>query len=806
MTAAAGLRAMLLACTALVAVGAALPADAQSPAEDSRVASLDIPAQPVASALVAFSRQTGLQVFVTSSDAGARQSTAVSGALSPDAALARLLAGTGLVYEVSGNTVTVSAPDQSAADPGDVENGVINLGTIYIGGASGTWAPVDGIVAERTGTGSKTDAAVIDIPASVSVVGAEEMDNRGVNTLDTALAYTAGVNTNLYGADRRYDFVAIRGFDGTNASMYRDGLQSRIHNFTGTRIETYGMERVEVMKGSTSTLYGMNEPGGMINVITKRPLDYKFGEVYSTLGDNHLEFGTDFGGPLDEAGNWTYRLTAKWQESEDGPAWARDDRLYIAPALTWRPSDATSITLMADYQKRDGSNRYGIPVGSGIDPETFLGEPEFEHNETVEKNIGFALEHAFDSGLILRSHGRYSDLELDRASTYAANHPEDAFNGRHAEKIDGTMERWSFDTHLQYDASFGRVNSRTLIGFDYTRAETYDDVYRGTVGSIGSISDPVYCGLSCITLGTHFIVDAVEKTSGLYVQEELTIDDRWILTLGLRYDDVDADVTQIQFFTPTFSFPFSQQVKSHALTSRAGLTWKATEDLSLYATYSESFVPIAPFSTGSALIEAPDPKEGEMFEIGVKYRPEGMNALFTAAVYDLRQTNLPYQTGAWTWAQLGEIRSRGVELEARAELTAATNLALAYSYTDAEIVRHQTGTENGNSPAFVPEHAASLWLDHTFAGNGAMNDLTIGIGARYVGSRYADIQNTVKLPAHAVFDAAVHYKLAENTALSVNISNLFDKTYVSHVETWSNPDTAFYGSGRMIRASLKHRW
>ena len=799
-----GMRSVLLACTALVAAGLAPAAMAQTAAQESQTARIDIPAQPVASALVAFSRQTGMQVFVTSGDAGNRQSVAVSGQMAPDAALRQLLQGTGLIYDVSGNTITVSAPGQGAEAA--VDDGAINLGTIYIGGASSTWAPVEGIVAERTGTGSKTDAAVIDIPASVSVVGTAEMAERGVNTLDTALSYTAGVNTNLYGSDRRYDFVAIRGFDATNTGIYRDGLQSRIHNFTGTRVEPYGMERIEVMRGSTSTLYGLNDPGGMVNVITKRPLDYKFGEVYSTLGESHVEFGTDFGGPIDANGTWTYRITAKWQDSEDGPAWAKDDRLYIAPALTWKPSDTTSLTLMADYQQRDGSNRYGIPVGSGIDPETFLGEPEFEHNKTTEKNIGFAFEHAFDNGLILRSHGRYSDLELDRASVYAANHPEDAYNGRHAEKIDGTMERWSFDTHLQYDASFGRVNSRTLVGFDYTRAKTFDDVYRGTVGSIGSIANPVYCGTACITLNTHFTVDAVEKTSGLYLQEELTLDERWILTLGLRYDDVDADVTQEQFILPGWSFPIDARVKTHALTSRAGLTFKASEDLSLYATWSESFVPMAPFSTGSGFFENPKPKEGEMFEVGVKYRPEGMNALFTAAYYDITQTNLPYQTGAWTWAQLGEVRSKGVELEARAELSEATRLVLAYTWTDAEIVRNMTGSENGNRPQFVPEHAASLWLDHTFAAQGGMNDLTIGLGARYVGARYADISNTVQVPSHTVFDAAVHYKLAENAALSVNISNLFDKTYVSHVETWSNPDTAFYGSGRSVRASLKYTW
>lgn len=794
----ATVRAMLFACSALVAVGVAAPLHAQGTGSElGALTSLDIPSQPLAAALVAFSRQTGIQVFITSADAQDKVSAPVSGRVAPAAALARMLEGTGLSHQVDGTTATVSAPAQGASNTA-VPDDAVMLGTIYVGGASGTWGPVTGIVADRTGTGSKTDAAVIDIPASVSVVTTDEMKIRGVEDVDGALNYTSGVMTNLYGADERYDFFAIRGFQQHTSGAYRDGLQMRIYNLTGARSEPYGMERVEVLKGSTSTLYGVNNPGGMVNMITKRPLDYKFGEVYGTVGQDHLEFGTDFGGPIDEAGNWTYRLTAKRQEATLPNGVSKDNRTYIAPALTWKPTDRTSLTLMGDYNEREGGNRYGIPLDSGIDPWTFLGEPSFEVNDTKEWNLGYAFEHNFGGGLVFRSHGRYSDLDLRNRNVYAAGnqHPND---GRLSWYVDGRMIRRSFDAHLQYDTSFGRFTSRTLFGADYTRSNAVDDVRSGTAGGIGSISNPVYCGTACITLRPNYKLLVNEETWGTYLQEELTFDDRWIFTLGLRYDEIRANSIQDYGF-----FQFPTPTNEHALTKRLGVTYRATPGLSLYGTYSESFTPVLP--TNAMLLRETKPMVGEMVEFGAKWQPEGMNALFSAAIYNLRQTNVPYSIGNFQYAQIGEIRSRGLELEGRAALSDRTNLTFAYTYTDAKVLRSLGGNYDGNRPMFIPEHMASLWVDHTLPATDKRGDLTLGAGVRFVGSRFANESNAFKLSPFTVFDVAASYKLNDSTTLALNVENVFDREYVNFVETWSTPDTAFYGSPRTVKLTLRHTW
>lgn len=806
---ATGVTAILMACAAMVTVSEYGVAMAQSVTRGQ--SRMNVPSQPLASALVAFSRQTGIQVFVTSTDASGKRSNTISGSLAPQVALTQLLAGTGLISTfTNANTVTIAAPGQIVV--GSIPNGYTQLDPITVTGETAT-GPIKGIVAHRTATGSKTDALLVDVPSSVSVISDSEVNQRGATDLEQALSYTSGVNTDYYGADDRYDFFAIRGFTETGTGVYREGLPARTNSFTGGRVEPYGMQRIEVLKGSTSALYGMNAPGGLVNMITKRPLDHKFGEAYTTFGDRHLEFGTDFGGPIDENGDWSYRITAKWQEGNNGPDYTRDDRLYVAPALTWKPTDATTLTILADYNKRQGNNRYGIPLGSGIDPETFLGEPDYEKMDTVEKNIGYAFEHDFGNGLMFRSNARSTDIALSHESVYP-NGTSSPANGRWSLAVEGELHRFAIDNHMQYDFSFNRFTSRTLFGTDYSRTRQTEYRVDGEFPGVGDLKNPVYCGRSCLTTGGFFsntpFVNSQdgtgsEKTRGAYLQEELTFDDRWILTLGARYDDVASRFDNIQNTIFGVSTTVSDEIAVSAVTRRAGLTYKVSSDLSLYATYSESFSPILLFN-GNGLVNPPKPMEGMLYEAGIKYQPSGMNALFTVAFFDLTQNNVPYPISAFQADQIGEINSRGVEIEGKAELGNRMNLTFAYSYLDAEIVNDGTQNNEGNRPQFMPEHTASLWADYTIPGNGSFGDLTLGLGARFVGNRYADNANTVKLEPYTIFDAALNYKITDNTSLSVNVHNLFDDVYINHIETFSNPDTAFYGDRRSITASLKRTW
>ncbi|NKN35607.1 TonB-dependent siderophore receptor [Agrobacterium sp. a22-2] len=676
------------------------------------------------------------------------------------------------------------------------QDGTTQLDPITVTGTQGGGpvGPDASIVATQSATASKTDAPIIDVPAAVSVVTEEELETRGVESLQDALAYTSGVLVDEFGSDDRYDYYRIRGFAQTVLGTYRDGLPARIPAwFTASRLEPYGLQRVEILKGSTSTLFGLNGPGGLVNSVTKRPQDEFHAEVYTTFGEEHLEVGTDFGGAIDPEGVWSYRFTGLWQDGDHGSDYSNDDRVYIAPALTISPDDGTSLTILTDYSKRDGNGARGFPTGLDIDPDTFLGEPEYNKFDTEQTDIGYLFEHDFDNGLTFRQTARYSHLNLDYEEVYGAS--TDPTADRTSFATYGTSDRFAIDNQLQYDSSWQTMDSKLLVGADFAYDDTHEDIRYGTAGPI-DINDPVYCGRACVVDTPYVDWVVKQKAVGIYAQEQLTIDERWIVTLGGRYDYVDN--TADYLLTGT-----SDHTTADAFTKRAGLTYKINPQLAAYANYSESFQPlVAPTGNGYTVEGSLKPQEGIQYEIGMKYQPEGFDGLFTVALFDLSQTNVPTYISPAVQRQIGEVNVRGVELEGKMALNDRWNLTLAYSYWDAEIVEDGISGNKGNRPDRVPEHIASAWLDYTFPGDGFRGDLTLGGGIRFVGSTYGDAANTVPVDSYTVVDASAKYAVTENVSLAVNVSNLFDKKY----ETTSYYGTSYYGDRRKIVGTLKYTW
>ena len=288
-----------------------------------------------------------------------------------------------------------------------------------------------------------------------------------------------------------------------------------------------------------------------------------------------------------------------------------------------------------------------------------------------------------------------------------------------------------------------------------------------------------------------------QKALGIYAQEQLTFDDRWIVTLGGRWDHVNT-------VADYFNTGLQDDDTASAFTKRAGLTYKFTPDFAAYANYSESFQPlVTPTGNGYALEGTLKPQKGEQYEVGVKYKPEGFDGLFTAALFDLTQTNVPSNVSPTVQRQIGKVGVRGLELEGKAAIADNLNLTLAYSYWDAEIQEAGSTSGNiGNRPQRVPRHLASAWLDYTFLGDGERGDLTVGGGVRYIGQSYGDDANTVSVGGYALFDAMASYKVTKDVTLSVNATNLFDKKYVAS----SYYGTEYYGDRRKIVGTLKYTW
>ncbi|MDG4718036.1 MULTISPECIES: TonB-dependent siderophore receptor [Thalassospira] len=783
----------LMMSTALAPVMFASGAVAQTAAQgiDGQYA-FDIPAQSLTSALAQFGVQTGLQVTVDGALARDVDASAVSGTMRADMALAALLRGTGLSYDVTGDgTVVIEAVVSGDAVQGEVLDPVrVEANSADMAGPNA--AITDSFVASRSRTASKTDTPILDDSSAVSVVTQKEMETRNVQDIQQAVSYTAGVQAAEYGSDYRYDYVRIRGFGQTSLSSYRDGLPIRIYNFTNSRPEPYGLQQIDVLKGSTSSLFGLNGPGGLVNMTTKRPEDEASGEVFTTFGENHLRGGGDVTGKVAEDSNWSYRLTGLWQDAERSQDYSKDDRIYVAPAFTYKPKAGTELTILTSYSERDSGLGYGYPTGIETSRDAFFGEPDFNNFDTEETNIGYSLSHQITDKLEFRQNARYTNVDLTYETVYLND--STPLGNRYAFAIYGELDRFGIDNQLQYDTAINDTfDSKTLFGIDFNRDQNRELRRDGTATAIDPYN-PSYCGLSCINFTSGSDTEITQATYGAYIQEQLTIADDWIATVGGRFDYVQSD-------TDTISSGTTAERDDHKFTSRLGLTYKATNEVSVYGNYSESFQPV--YSGLASRPEGVKPQEGTQYEIGVKYQPEAIDALFTAALFDLTQENVSqWNSSTSTYKQIGEINSRGLELEGKLSLDERTNMTVAYTYLDAEIKDDVTVANIGNRPANIPEHQASAWLDYTIPGQGFFGDLTLGGGVRYTGERQRNDGNTETLGGYALFDAAIIYAVTDDVSLSVNATNLMDREYVSSNTFGSR----YYGDGRTVLATLKYSW
>ena len=783
----------LMMTTALAPFVLVTPAQAQQAGQNGIDGQheFDIPAQSLTSALALYGVQSGLQITVDGALVRSLEGRAVTGAMRADTALEVLLGGSGLNYDVTGDgTVVIEALQTGAAADGEVLDPVrVEATGVELSGPND--AITDSFVANRSRTASKTDTPVLDDSAAVSVVTQKELETRNVQDVQQAVAYTAGVQAGEYGSDVRYDYVRLRGFY-SSLSTYRDGLSSRTYNFTTARQEPYGLQQVDILKGSTSSLFGMNGPGGLVNLVTKRPEDEASGEVFTTFGENHLRGGGDVTGPVAEDSNWTYRLTGLWQDAERAQDYSQDDRIYIAPAFTYAPKAGTELTLLTSYSNRESNLGYGFPTGIETSRDAFFGEPDFNNFDTEETNLGYALSHQITDKLEFRQNARYTHVDLDYETVYLND--TTPLGNRSAFAIYGELDRFAVDNQMEYDTAVNdNLDSKTLVGIDFNRDQNREKRFDGTASPIDPYN-PVYCGTSCINFTSSSDTEITQSSYGLYAQEQLTIADDWIATVGGRFDYVQSDVDTISSGTV-------EERDDHKFTSRLGLTYKATDEVSVYGNYSESFQPV--YSSTSSLPGGAKPQEGTQYEVGLKYQPAGMDAMFTAALFDLTQENVSQWNADYSvHRQVGEINSRGVELEGKMSLDDRTNMTLAYTYLDAEIKEDVITTNIGNRPEMVPEHTASAWLDHTIPEHGAFGDLTFGGGLRFVGSRYNNNANASLLGSHTVVDAMVNYMVTDNVSVAINATNLFDREYVSSNTFGSR----FYGDGRTVLATLKYSW
>lgn len=805
-----GRRTMLAAMltTTAISVGTFTPTNALA-----QVHTYAIPAGPLAGALAAFGRQSGTQIAYEASIARGKISPGLTGSIGREEAIARLLSGTGLSYSFTDpSSVLITA---ASADIGGLPaDGSTSLERITVDNeGESAWGPVEGFVATRSASGTKTDTALVETPQSISVVTHDQIEKQGAKRLEDALTYTPGVSVGSYGFNPEQDYVFMRGFQ---VPFFLDGTRQYRDYIVGAQlgVEPYGLERIETVRGPASVLYGQIAPGGIVNQVVKRPTAEPFHEVQMTFGDpQRLQAAFDFGGPIDNDGTLLYRLTGLGRNADGQMDFQGDDRLFIAPALTWSPDAETTLTVFGQFQRdKDALRPVPLPafgtifqsIHGKIPRDRFLGEPGFDSFERTQYSLGYEFEHHFNDGWSIRQNLRYSNVDqTENTSLMAFDYGSFAVDGRTADRTGwndiNEIGTFGVDNQLVGEFDTGNLAHKLILGLDYSRSRSDWRFASATLSPI-DVFNPVYGG----PIGPLVPAISELKTAtqiGLYAQDQIAWEN-WRLTFGGRYDWAEGVTTDRLWATSTTQ-------KDEAFTGRVGLGYLFDNGVAPYISYSTSFDPeFGLDGTGTPF----KPTTAQQYEVGIKYQPVGGNSFFTLSVFDLTRQNIrtrdlnPPPTNPWAETQTGEARVRGLEAEARISITDRFDFVGAYTYLDSEITK--SNNPDLGMPLFLtPKHQFSLWANYTIE-DGPAAGLGAGVGVRYRGSVWG-ASHEIEVPSHTLFDASLTYDFGKKNPdlaglnLTVSARNLFDREYISTCSFWEG---CFYGEGRNVTATLKYRW
>ncbi|ETF04922.1 MULTISPECIES: TonB-dependent siderophore receptor [Pseudomonas] len=773
----------------------------------SSVRAYNLPAAPLSTTLNQIASQGGLALSLNPALAAGKTSAPVNGQYDAAGALRAALRGTGLQLEQSsaGTYTLVAVPEGTLALPETSVIGVENF--------ESAWGPVEGYTATRTAAGTKTDTALVEAPRSISVATRQQMDDRSVHSLDDAVRYMPGITASSYGSDTRADWLRVRGFEPT---QFLDGLPLPKGVYANPKQETWNLDRLALLRGPASSVYGQTPPGGLLDMVSRRPSAEASSEIQLQYGsDNHRQINFASTGKIDDAGQFLYGLSGVVRDSGTQVDHVDNKRYNIAPSLTWNIDDDTKLTLLSQFTRDDtGITSQFLPIQGtkiksplgDISHHKNLGDPDWEYYDRTYYALGYAFEHRLNDVWQFKQNLRYTKSDLSFQSLTPGSYPFTTVDaegnvGRTSTSVDEDISQFAVDNNFQADFATGEVRHTLLLGLDHQRSNTnYTSIFGD--GLQTNVINPIYGQPIVRPARSTAFYDYNQKTyqTGLYVQDQMALD-QWRLTLGGREDWVH---TSTQFINQSDATNTQRDKK---FSGNAALSYVFDNGFVPYLSYAESFQPTTgadATSTGSL-----KPTEGKQWELGVKYQPPGSKTLLTAAVYDLTQKNVAVNTfvnNVSVTSQTGEVKVKGLELEAVSDVTDNLKVIAAYTLAKSEV---QKGVDKGNRLQLMPNQQASLWTDYTWHA-GVLDGFGIGAGVRYTGNTYGDKANTWlgKADAYTVFDASVHYDLGrldnslKGASLAVNATNLFDKDYISTCDSFY----CYYGDQRSVVASATYKW
>ena len=768
-----GVAALSFSALALLPLSVAMAADTRAP--QRAPFSFSMAAKPLPQALSDFSRVTGISVIYTDEAPYGLNAPAINGQMSAEQALQRLLSGSGFTFRRTDDHTIALEPQPT--------EGALNLGATTITSVmdqSTSYQP------PPTSSIMRSSAPIQEIPQTINVVAAQVIRDQAPRNLDDALANVSGITQgNTLGSTQ--DSVMTRGFgDNRNGSIMRDGMplvQGRGMNAT--------VDRVEVLKGPASLLYGIQDPGGVVNMVSKKPELEQYNAL-TLRGSTYGEGKNGSGGSFDSTGalgtsGLAYRMVLDHEDEDYWRNYGVHRETLVAPSLAWF---GERTKLLFAYEHREFLTPFDR--GTVIDPRTNhpldisrnerLDEP-FNDMEGRSDLYHFEADHELNDNW--NAHFGYSW----NRETYDASQVRvtaiDTGKGTLTRSMDGTQNAISTDrfatASLEGKVNVAGMQHDLVFGID----DEYRKIYRADLIRQKSLStfsylNPVYgreVQGTTVSPADSAQTDLLRSDS-VFVQDSIHLTDQWIFVAGGRFQAYD------QYAGKGVPFKANTDNNGQKWVPRAGLVYRYTDELSFYGSYTESFKPnstIAPLSGSSTVLDGSiAPEQAKSWEIGAKLDMPG-RVTGNIALFDIKKRNVlvANSEGPVTiYSAAGEVRSRGLELDLSGQLSDRWSLIGSYAYTDAEVT--EDPDYKGNQLQNVARNSGSLSAVYDFGRVIGGDQLRVGAGARYVGERTGNAVNDFDLPGYTVADAFATYDTqldGQKVKFQLNVKNLFDRTY-----------------------------
>ncbi|MEH2254791.1 TonB-dependent siderophore receptor [Nostoc sp.] len=618
----------------------------------------------------------------------------------------------------------------------------------------------DGYRVQNATTATRTDTPLRDIPQSIQVIPRQVLEDRNVRSLTEAVETVSGVtsaDTNFNAPGGSY---TIRGFE--QAGNFRNGYRD-VGSYGLT--QTASIERVEVLKGPASVLFGAVEPGGIINVITKQPLSEPYYNLEFQAGNRDLyESSIDFSGPLNDDKSLLYRLNASYESSNGFQDFVTSHLTTIAPSITWKLGDRTDLNLYYESTKFNGIPESFATVFSDntfkLPRSRYLSYPLDGQHYTSQK-YGYTLNHKFSDNWQLRNNFSITAFNAIEEYTVPTNLVDDRFLEQFAARRNYMVDNYFGQIDLVGKFNTGSIPHQLVLGFDVNRNVI---IYNPTSLSVPALDvfNPNY-NISITTLETSTSFGTVQSY-GFYLQDQISFQDNLKLLIGGRFDWISQKSGTDQ-----------PEQNDNAFSPRIGLVYQPSKSVSLYTSYSQSFNPNSELNSDGSQFE---PTKGTQYEAGIKADFLENRLSTTLAVYQITKTNIttddPNNDDPNYLIQIGEVRSQGIELDITGEILPGWKAIASYAHTNAEVTEDNL-ISVGNRLEDVPKNQASLWTTYELQ-NGDFKGLGLGLGLFYVGARAVDLDNSFEIPDYLRTDAAIYYR-RDALKAAINIRNLFDTEY-----------------------------